>query len=156
MTGRRQLPNRRLKISYAVDHGALRWRVDFGWDHGGKIREVFVAPAGGVRNTIRPDSERMRELEDTMILASFCLQTGDDVASLARRFVRAADAAPLTLFERVLRLAVEIEPRDAEAARLAYACAQPQRQEARSPATGSEGEDRDGEPDTPTPAPPGA
>ena len=144
MTVRRQLPHRRLKISYSVEHGALRWRVDFGWDHSGKIREVFVAPAWDQRNKTRPDSERMRELEDTMMLASFALQTTDDVSSLARRFVRDADPEPLTLFERVLRLAVEIEACDADAARLAYACAAPQRQGGPH-----------GEPDIGTPAPPG-
>ena len=145
MTIRRPLPNRRLKISYAVDHGVLRWRVDFGWDHAGKVREIFVAPAGGIHNLTRPDSERMRELEDAMMLASLALQSTDDVKSLARRFVREADREPLTLFERVLRLAVEIEDRDADAARLAYSCAQPQ--------TRGSGH---GEYDIGSPAPPGA
>ena len=130
MIARRVLPNRRLKFTYAVEHGAQRWRVDFGWDHEGKIRELFVAPAW--TSQVKPDSARMRELEDTMILASFCLQTTDDVGSLARRFVRAADSEPLTLFERVLRLAVQVEPIDGPTARMAYGCSQPQPQGGRN------------------------
>ena len=41
MTARRPLPNRRLKTSHGLHHGELRWRVDFGWDLDGKVREIF-------------------------------------------------------------------------------------------------------------------
>lgn len=124
MAERTPLPNRRLKTSYGVTHNGLLWRVDFGWDLEGKIREFFVAPAMESNKT-KPDSERMREIEDGMIKASFLLQTIDDVESLAGRFVRASDPEPLTLFERVCRLAVKIEALEGGAARMAYRVCKP-------------------------------
>ncbi|PWR24968.1 ribonucleotide reductase [Zavarzinia aquatilis] len=116
---RQRLPNRRLCLTDVVSWHGADWLLSIGFDHGGRVREVFLSgPKCG--------SEIEATLADACILVSLLLQHDHEPAALLDRLSRDPvspedpAASPIGL---VLERLAAMQASGAEAAREAYAAA---------------------------------